>query len=72
VTYRAAIAATLRAAEVLAEAAAEVRGLDGPEQLADAELLDRITRRLDNAAARAELDARLIGDVLTRQREVTP
>ena len=54
--YGEAAAAMGRAVEALVEARQAVNVIPGPDLLEDALRLERVSRRLENAAAQAELD----------------
>ena len=61
-SYGDATAAMLRAAEASSEAAEIVRGLARERGLETA-TLERVARRLENGAAQAELDRRLVDEL---------
>lgn len=58
-----ALGAQLRAVEALEEARTSIRAIEAT-RLSDAELLERVARRIENAAAQVELDRRLVEELL--------
>lgn len=66
--YGDAIAAMLRAVEALSDARDAVRAIAEPE-IAEAEHLGRIRRRIENAGAQIEIDRRAVDEIARRARE---
>lgn len=58
-----ALGAQLRAVEALEEARTAIRSIETARR-SDLELLERVARRIENAAAQVELDRRLVEELL--------